>query len=279
MSIGWLFTLLGTFFFLDNQIASPVFVRMLPICIGVGLLLWTGATLIQNLIKKYKTGLIPIKPVAIFLVGLVAVLGLKMADETWQNPLPFTSARSEAINAVTMTAAQPGFKPNAEISGTSKNHRMREKGVGLSEILFEKTWLKGSVTSFFGVYGYLNIWPSKYFSQVLLFMFTLITVMTFKLVGRSPTGRADYVMPISLSIGFITVIAASIGFSWIYDYQPQGKYLLPILPILAGGLVLVGHKTYRNKPLKWFVIGAFLLSAMSFLLVGMRWIPKQPGIY
>lgn len=280
MAIGWMLALLGVFLILDKTIDLPAIATFLPVTMGVGLLIWAGTTLLYCIVKQYKTGALRIRLVAAVLLGFITVVGIKMVDESWNNPLPYTAARSEANKVAREAAAVPSYKPSAAKNGLlGKTHKIREQGIGLREMLLEKTWIKSSVTSFFGVYGYMNIWPTKHFSYALLLMFILLTAITFILASRRKPGTIDYSVPISLTTGFVTIVAASIGFSWIYDYQTQGKYLLPILPILAGGLVIAGQNAYRNKPLHWCVIGAFLLSAMSFLLVGMRWIPKQPGIY
>lgn len=280
MVLGWLFTLFGAFLILDHQIALPTIVSMLPIGVGIGLLLWTCIILVQRVMKKYKTGLFRMTPIVVLLAGLITVLGLQGVNEAWHNPLPFTAARSEALNKVLETNALPGFKPGTlDTGGLSKDHRMHDQGIGLSEMLVERTWLKTSITSFLGVYGYMNIWPTKYFSYALLFMFTMVAISVLVLARRRQGGSVDYALPISVFVGVVTAIAASIGFSWIVDYQAQGKYLLPILPILAAGLVIAGQKASSNQPLRGLVIGAFVLSATSFLLVAIRWIPKQPGIY
>lgn len=279
MSLGWLFTLFGIFLFLDNQISLPVIIRLLPVCIGICLLLWTGTLLIQSIVKQYKNKLIVAKPIVIMLIGVIAVLGLKMADEAWQNPLPFTTARAEALNAVRETTAMPDFKPSAMEKGSAaKTHNMRNQEIGLRYLLLEKTWIKTSITSFLGVYGNMNIWPTKYFSYALLFMFIMVTFSIFVLTGRRYDGSIGYPVPMSLLVGITTAIAASIGFSWFYDYQPQGKYLLPILPILAGGLLIADRHASRSKLLQWLVVVAFLLSATSFLFVGIQGIAQQSGM-
>lgn len=279
MALGWLFALFGLLLFLDNHIALPVLIRLLPICVGIGLLFFTGVKLTKSVIKRYKLKLIRIKPMTVMLVGLIMVLGLKMADEAWQNPLPFSAERTKVLSEIREITADSKFKPSAlDKNVVGKTHQMRAQGVGLNEILLEKTWFKTSVTSFFGVYGYLNIWSSKYLSYIQLLLFIAITVSVFRSVVQRNVNGAVYSVPISLLVGGITVVAASVGFSWIYDYQPQGKYLLPILPILAGGM-LIANQRVKNNTFRWFIIGAFLLSAYSFLMVGIRWIPKQPGIY
>lgn len=280
MAIGWILALLGVFLIADKTIDLPAIATFLPVTIGVGLLIWASTILLYRIVKQYKTGSPRIRLVAVALLGLITVVGIKMVDESWHNPLPYTAARSEANKVVREVAAMPSHKPSAATEGQlGKTHKIREQGIGLSEMLLEKTWVKTSVTSFFGVYGYMNIWPTKHFSYALLLMFTLLTVIIFILASRRKPGTIDYSVPISLTTGFVTIVAASIGFSWTYDYQAQGKYLLPILPILAGGLVLIGQRAFQNKPFLWIVSGGFLLSATSFLLIGIRLIPKPPGIY
>lgn len=279
MSLGWLLTLFGMFFFLDNEIGLPGIVRLLPICIGLCLLLWAGVIFIQSIIRHHKTGLLRIELFAALLIGMTAVVGLKMIDETWQNPLPFTTKRSEAISKVREFAATSAFKPSAyENKSLYRNLRMRDQGISIGEMLSEKPWFQKSVASFLGVYGYMNIW-SKYLLYALLCMFLIVVISVLMLSMRSLERGASHAVQLSLLVGVTTVVAASIGFSWTYAFQPQGRYLLAILPILSGGLLIADENVSRSKILQTAVVGAFLLSAASFLLVGIQEIAKQPGVY
>ena len=281
MALGWLFTLLGAFLLLDNQIALPTLVRAIPMGVGIGLLFWTGISAIQNLIGQYKLNLRSIKPAVALVLGLVAVLGVKALDEARLNALPFTAARTAAQNAVMEATASHKYKVSSlETGAISKNRRMRDQGVGLRGLLFEKPWFRISVSSFLGVYGYLNIWPDiKHFSLTLLIMFSMVALSTLVLAGRTDQRYLGYSVQVSVFVGVVTMVAASVGVSWIEVYQPQGKYLLPILPILAAAGLFAGQYATKSKLLPWLVGGAFLLSVVSFLFVGIRWIPKMPGIF
>ena len=281
MALGWLFALLGAFLLLDNQIALPTLVRAIPMGVGIGLLFWTGISAIQKLIGQYKLNLRPIKPAVALVLGLVAVLGVKALDEARLNALPFTAARTAAQNAVMEATASHKYKVSSlETGAISKNRRMRDQGVGLRGLLFEKPWFRISVSSFLGVYGYLNIWPDiKHFSLTLLIMFSMVALSTLVLAGRTDQRYLGYSVQVSVFVGVVTMVAASVGVSWIEDYQPQGKYLLPILPILAAAGLFAGQYATKSKLLPWLVGGAFLLSVVSFLFVGIRWIPKMPGIF
>lgn len=284
MVLGWLCTLVGVFLIASRATDTPNPVALLSLIVGIGLLLGLGYLFIRNSLNAYKAGTLQIKTIAAVVFGLSAVIGLKMIDEARQNPLPFSAARSEALSDVRESMAEPPYKPSARgENALIENHRMRDQGIGLGKMLLERPWFKDSVMSFLGVYGYTNISPTEYFSSALslaqLLMFISIMLLVMMLSARRNPEKIDLLVPLSLVTGILTAFAASVGFSWMYDYQPQGRYLFPILPILAGGLLVAGESASNSRVLHWAVIGAFLLSAMSFGLIALRWIPKFAGIY
>jgi hypothetical protein len=64
------------------------------------------------------------------------------------------------------------------------------------------------------------------------------------------------------------LISASIWISWNMSFQPQGRYLLPILPMFSILYYHVREYALTNL-LEWFSIILFLLAVYSFIFVGL----------
>src|SRR5207302_9274238 len=61
------------------------------------------------------------------------------------------------------------------------------------------------------------------------------------------------------------VILSSMLHSWLHDFQPQGRYLFPCLPMVA----LMTGAARRNLPLaamRWLVLAAFVFGTYSFAM-------------
>ena len=277
---GWLLTLFGMFFYLDSASSSPTVIRILPILIGLGLLSGVGWRFIHQAIREYARGTLSLHLIAFVLIGLTLVVGIKMLDETWKNPPPFSSERAAAIMAVTEATADAHHKPSALLAhNLGKNNRLHDQGVSLQEMLLGKNWFGKSIQSFIGVYGYLNIKPPNNLANALIIAFSILSITVLVMADRSPVKSTRHAIALSLLVGVVTVIAASIGFSWVLDFQPQGRYLLAIVPILGGGLVVAGPGVARSKILYVIIAAAFLLSAASFVFIGIHGIPKQAGFF
>ena len=280
LSLGWILSLFGVFFFLDNWSGVPAIIKLIPLSAGLILLLWFGGALFRNIIQKHWRDLQWFRLVAAVLLGLSAVVGIKMIDETLVNPPPFSAERAKALTTIIEHSAAAPFKPSSlQNQQTAKTYKLRDQGTGLIEMLSEENWFMWSFNSFLGVYGYMNIGPAKYFSYMLGCMFLIAALAILMMAGHSSEKNSGLQVQFSLLVGVITVIAASIGFSWIYDFEPQGRYLLAILPILGGGLVAAGPIVTKSQGLLIIILPAFLLAAMSFLLIGLQGIPKIPGLY
>ena len=278
--LGWILILFGMFFFLDSALWLPSVVRVLPILMGSALLAWAVWRFFRQAIAGYTRGSSSLRLVSLALIGLTMVMGIKMLDETWKNPPPFSSDRAAAMTAVTEETADAQYKPSAQRDqNLAKGHKLHDQGTSLKEMLFGTYWISISMQSFIGVYGYMNIQPPNLLANILLLTFFMFVITVFALVERSTLQSTPHALVLSQLVGMVTVVAASIAFSWIVDFQAQGRYLLAILPIAGGGLVFAGPGVARSKILHVIITVAFLLSAVSFVFIGMQGIPKQAGLF
>lgn len=150
---------------------------------------------------------------------------------------------------------------------------LRKKGVKFFE-LFSKpwNWHKAMSKSFFGVYGYMSIIGSKMYYQLMLLIFAgLLAWMTFYSVYHR--SLPEKLPPLIFYLLFLLIIFLSINFSWVNDFQPQGRFLFPILGIL-GYWFTEFEKLNKTPVLKSMVVFLALSGLYSFVFVALANIPR-----
>lgn len=129
--------------------------------------------------------------------------------------------------------AAPEFKPSiAETEQSYPGLRLKAKGVSLAEIFQpEWEWHKMTFKSFTGFYGYYAQYsPKWYYSYVML-----IYGIAILLVLGHAIFKANWRYKLFTALTIIAIAGGmlmSILFSWLYDFQPQGRYVFPIIPII-----------------------------------------------
>jgi hypothetical protein len=153
--------------------------------------------------------------------------------------------------------ALDGMKP-------SQLETLKEAGVSLSYMLFQKGFLLWTYLGFIGVFGRMSLWmlPSIYRGYTIFFIVCLAALLPSVLAGIRSLFRRRVTdgMVIRLHIlaaGLIPVIL-SIMYSYTSDYQPQGRYVMPaFIPFaffLADGaekLEVLLDRVLDRLPEKW----------------------------
>lgn len=221
---------------------------------------------------------------AAILLAALAVLSFRIALDFYVNGetnfvglsyLNYISADFEKkpsrLLAYQEEIAEPPFKPSSierDLAATHPELRLRDKGVSYIDLFTKWRWHEISFKSGVGVYGYMTLFaPGGYYLAMFLLYagFAAYLLMT-TLIGQ----RRDQIVAGSiLVVGFALTVFVSSYLSWTYAVQAQGRYLFPVLPMLA--IFLYAARDAINKSVfTIFVAGCFLLSAYSFLFVGVR---------
>lgn len=164
-------------------------------------------------------------------------------------------------------------KPSTLENDLANSHpdlALKTKGVGLKELLFKRLWLEYSLNSFVGGYGYMEFFAPRrvwQFMGLLYFLLGLYVVSAVVVSG----GKEGLIESVIFVSGVFLTVSISVALSWIYAFQPQGRYLFPILGML-GVFVYSNRKHFHNLIMHGFIITAFLLVAYSFAFVAL------PGI-
>ena len=143
---------------------------------------------------------------------------------------------------------------------------MYDQGIPLSELFGKYHWLQTSWYSFYGVFGQMNIFlPSWIYRSVIIFLLILAGSMLVRVIRQNKKNFKAYGIVISLIVTALINLIASIHNSWTWDFQPQGRYLFPILPAL-------GYAIYHYRDcLRFFdriaIILFYMLSLYSSILL------------
>lgn len=136
--------------------------------------------------------------------------------------------RAEILSQLKEQHAEYPFKQSTPIEERYSGLNLKEQGVSLEELYDDYSFLVMSFKSFFGVYGRMDCFSDNFYYLVLGIAYTLLILMLidniFKLSGK--IDRLEYV---AVMVTIPVSIILSIYHSWTGDFQPQGRYLLPML--------------------------------------------------
>jgi hypothetical protein len=178
------------------------------------------------------------------------------------------NARAEQMREA---RAGQAFKPSHP---TAPGYRLAERGFPFRRIGANQRWVKLSVQSLYGRFGYLSIKPQLWLYNTVLALFLLLALMTY---GFLVLRRHEIPPPVHLALIFaplciIAVILASMYNSWTVDFQPQGRYLFAaLLPlaVISGGAAAYEPRWLRVlRLLIWFALYCLCLYVLWFMVLG-----------
>lgn len=129
--------------------------------------------------------------------------------------------------------AEPNFRPS--IASTKDSYhglRLRDKGVGFTELFSPPwDWHSMSFKSFVGFYGYYAEFSPKWYYTYILLIWAIVLIVIF----RHMVFKADWRYKLFSLLSYTAIFGGllmSLLFCWLYDFQPQGRYTFPIIPII-----------------------------------------------
>jgi len=187
--------------------------------------------------------------------------------------------KNEKILITAERHAHPALKPSKlrdDISSSYPGLRLRDKGMSLRELLFQNPeWRDMTFKSFFGLYGNMDYHSDRDYYQVVRYtQGAFFLLIFFCVIIAFPIRDVVMILIVILFAGL--AIGQSVYHSWVNDYQPQGRYLFVILPMLVIGLDRLPDR-FRTRIIPIFSLIFFFLSASSFLWTAIRHIPKLSG--
>jgi hypothetical protein len=180
-----------------------------------------------------------------------------------------------AIGNLQEQIAKPAYKPSTIYTRDTKTYHgieLRSRGTPLTA-LFDPPWqwhLRTFATAT-GVYGWLQFEATGgYFQAMLASYLGLLGVYAWAVVrARRPEAIVGFVLVAGFSA---LTVGVALFTSWVHDFQAQGRYLFPIVPMLGAGLFLVRDSIPRSAA-ALAITTCFLLGLYSFLFIGFRYVP------
>ena len=185
--------------------------------------------------------------------------------------------KNEKIGRVVEEKALYEFKPSTLEKEPTKSYRglaLRGKGQSFRAIFLEQDeWRKWSYQSFFGVYGYFLYYSkSAYYIAVSVLLAGVFLFVVFYMAYHSLPWKDLFVLMMVLLFSLL-VVGQSMHFSWTADYEPQGRYLFPIIPMVMVGVARL-PEIIRRRLIPCVSLCYFLLSVSSFVFSALPFIPK-----
>ena len=118
-------------------------------------------------------------------------------------------------------------------------------GVSLSNMVFEMRWLSMTVLSFIGIFGYFSILIQESSYRIIKLLFALGVLGWFLSIHKWRGKKQEYnnLLLHSMMIWMcIITISLSLCNSYFCDFQPQGRYIMPMLVSLE---ILLTHGLYQ----------------------------------
>ena len=205
---------------------------------------------------------------AVTIIAL-AFAGLRVGADYYVNG----GDRSDKLALMQEKTAHHWYKPSTELNKKHVSMYFKQRGVTLKEMIVKYRWFAHSFQTGFGKYGYFTISGSD--SYYRLMKWSAIVFLVF--LGGAVAFRGDTegrLLALLVCGLALALIGASVHRSWTVDFQAQGRYLFPILPML--GVVLARNRSVvDNKVFILLAMQLFLLSLYSFTFIALPAIPRS----
>ncbi len=202
--------------------------------------------------------------VAVAMVLAGGRFGYDVVQNGWDRSRKLTECRNQQ--------ARPRFKPNTPLRAQHFGLNLKKRGVTIEQMFDRYGWGRISFQSTFGVYGYMSLYGSILYYQVIKYLVYLLSA----LLVWSACFRTAFPIKLDLAnviICGLTLVGAAFWNSWNVDLQNQGRYFLPLFAMVGMLLVQVEERV-PARLLNLLAISLFILGAYSFLFYGLLPIPK-----
>lgn len=198
---------------------------------------------------------------------LIIPFALRFGLQSYQQSVNGGDLRKAIIEQADRFAAAD-FKPSRLKTDTSVTlMNMKDRGVSVGSLLLHSKWVSITVASFFGTYGWMAYRSPNSFYYLMIAGWLILFGWLFGItVSRGPPLKRAFSIAAWLFLPLM--FALSLYFSWAWDFQAQGRYLFPVLPVLFYLLHSAKRPHHSLLPTNIWVL--FLVSAYGFLIFGVR---------
>ncbi len=153
----------------------------------------------------------------------------------------------------------------------------QQKDEGILEMLFKDKWIRLTFKSFYGVFGYMTIQMPNII-YVVIFSIWAIGIIGC-ILGLNELfkcgNKEKIILNYTFILAIIIVIILSLIYSYSSDFQPQGRYIMPIIIpfmyFISKGIEKILEKCIKNEKIKniiFMFLIIFLVGTSIFALFG-----------
>ena len=203
----------------------------------------------------------------------VVLTGLAIAASVWGTDAYINGfKKSEKLLQARHQFAGKLWNPATPLEKRHVHLQMRERGTDLKRFIMVDKWAAKSFASAFGMYGYTSVSATRTFYTLFKYMglVFLAAVTATALLRGGLEGFSLWMLTVASAAG---LVAFALYVAWTIDFQPQGRYFLPIVGMMSI-FFLHGQKYLLRSVIPLTCIGLFLLSLYSFIFVGLAGLLK-----
>jgi len=249
--------LLGLLFLLKKNFYP--FIVFFYLCLGVQLFRSGSDTLDRK--KMF------VRLASLSVVGLI-LAGASLSTRYYVNGLDM----QEKLAKLQEERAHEWYKPSLPLHEMHVSLYMKDRGRSLGEVINQDRWFKKTFQSSFGLMGYSTIKASRYYYDCIKWTSGILLIFFLSSIcfrgGWIGSGLGATAFGLSCAL-----IGISLYHSWTQDFQPQGRYLFPVVPML-GMLYGLYHKVVGTRLI---LLGTVVMSSMGvyfFIFYGLMEIPR-----
>jgi len=223
--------------------------------------------------------------VLVFLIAGI-VFGARFGSNLWATRTQYPGARAHVAEQM----ADEEHKPSSQADGTAYwGLAMRSRGITWTEMFTgEWKWHVFTYRSAFGKYGPMTIESPSWFYTAIGWLFAAFVLILFAGLLRRQAceppcgsgeggddGRGGRSQAALFALFSALTVFQSFWHSWNSDFQSQGRYLFPILAMMACALIYSPTNPPKFRRMLWG--GGILLwgvSMWSFVAVGLAQIAR-----
>ncbi len=182
--------------------------------------------------------------------------------------------KADVMAQVTELRAEYAYKPSTPVMEQAGSLHLKGKGVALTELLTRYDFHKNLFRTFAGFFGTYTFGERDWYYLVMGILYgVLLGYTAFRLI-RSGDKKRIFELAAAGGCGLLQY-GLVVYRSWTMDFQPQGRYLFPIL-FFAVYLISRVPGFQKDRLLRGILLGTCLLSLYAFLHVGVpNLVPSQ----
>ncbi len=181
--------------------------------------------------------------------------------------------KSEVVSEQMELRAEARYKESAAPETYAEGFHLNRQGVPFSEFLTSYGFFDLLSKSFAGLYGAYNVGTNDLYYVayylILLMIWILWGVSALK-KDADPEGKRYFFMAVALTLFSFALVVYN---AYFVDFQPQGRYLFPAIPVLCYGLCT--QKDLGEK--RTFRICTYLLAGLSLASFALIAVPRLGG--